>query len=159
MPEQRVRRRIQLYVLTIAVAAIPAGACAGGPAPGGGEDTTPIEAASVSTRPADTPSTSAEPTPPSSAAVDPCRLLEDAELRDLAGTQLPAPTQTTFAGIPQCRWGAPGDAVVQVQAAPSAEWAVSAEDIIDQLAANPNSLLTTREKLNRHKENCPNAES
>lgn len=122
----------------LAVAVFAAGACADASAPSVGDEPPESNPAEASPTTSETPSAPVEPTPSGETTeVDPCSLLKPAELRDLAGKRVSSPKQTNFQGIPQCRWGQVQGTLVQVQAAPSADWSVSVEAILGQLVANP----------------------
>ena len=128
---------MQRYVLMIAVAGLLVSACNGAPAPDA-SGTAARSESEVSTAPGKTPDASPESAPQGAdREVDPCRLLKDAELRELPGTRFALPTPSDFHGIPQCRWEADGATVVQVQAAPSADWGRNVGAAMKQLANNP----------------------
>lgn len=158
MPDRPARPRMR-HAVAIAVGAILAVACADAtPQPRaraasesqptrGPATTSTVEESNATERASDSPTLPLLPT-----EVHPCLLLEDAELEALAGAELASSSERTVEEVPQCRWTATDDTVVQVMAASSAAWGVSLEPVLERAADLPNLSPEDAEELERARE-------
>lgn len=81
------------------------------------------------------PLRSASTAPSAAAAVDPCTLLNAAELATLVGDRAGDPEHGTTGGLPHCRWRTGRGAYVQTTAVTSPEWAKALPDVERSLEA------------------------
>jgi hypothetical protein len=74
--------------------------------------------------------------PGGGAAVEPCTLLDEASLRDLAGTDLGEGGEGRVGALPACQWGSPGSTGVQVVSVTAEQWATELPALMAQVRAS-----------------------
>lgn len=79
----------------------------------------------------------AEPDGPGgAAAVEPCTLLDEAGLRELAGTDLGEGGEGRVGALPACQWGSPDSTGVQVVSVTAEQWATELPALMAQVRAS-----------------------
>jgi hypothetical protein len=99
---------------------------------GSGDDQVPEAESSPPSSPSSTPTSSPTGVP----AVDPCGLLTDGDVEQLAGERLPHGRATLIGGqLPVCVWGSLDDVGVQAGMTEASRWARSLPGIVASLKA------------------------